>query len=76
MGQIMNIKTQLAQLLSEVLERDTRPEAQVAEALGMTRQRLYQLKTGNKVASSEAIVEALERLGYTVKIELVETDLE
>lgn len=40
------------------------PIAQTAREIGYTRQRLHQLKTGDKTAAPEAIEEAINRLGY------------
>lgn len=60
------IKEKLAAQLAEILDQQPEPLAQVATRIGMTRQRLHQLKSADKSASIDAITDALGRLGYEI----------
>lgn len=66
----MSIKEQLASALRRVTDADGRSLAEIARSLKMPRQRLHQLRTADKVASSEAIAEALDALGYEVVVDV------
>ncbi|BDP42918.1 hypothetical protein DAETH_28870 [Deinococcus aetherius] len=69
----MPIRHELANVLSELLEAQNRPLAQVANELGYSRQRLHQLRTGQKSAAPEKIEEAINKLGYEVRVSAVPT---
>lgn len=62
-----NIRQKLADVLEGLLTAKNQPVAQTAREIGYTRQRLHQLKTGDKTAAPEAIEEAINRLGYRLK---------
>jgi len=64
---VSNIKQQLAQALADLIAAKGQPIAQTARDLGYTRQRLHQLKSGDRTAGLEAIEEAIHKLGYEVK---------
>ncbi|KQR33103.1 GIY-YIG nuclease family protein [Deinococcus sp. Leaf326] len=60
------LKRQLAEQLARLLDERGQPLAQTARDLGYSRQRLHQLKSGDRTAAPEAIEEAIGRLGYQV----------
>lgn len=60
------LREHLAAELSRLLDERGQAIAQTARDLGYTRQRLHQLKTGDRSALPEAIEEAINRLGYRV----------
>ena len=60
------IRKQLAKALSDLVGRMEEPDAQIAARIGMTRQRLNQLKVGGRDASPEAIERAINALGYKI----------
>lgn len=62
----MRIRELLAQHLARLVQEKGQPIAQTARDLGYTRQRLHQLKTADRTANSEAIEEAINKLGYEV----------
>ena len=62
----MTIRDKLAQALAHLISERGQPIAQTARELGYTRQRLHQLKTGDRTAAPEAIEEAINKLGYQV----------
>lgn len=63
----MDLKARLAALLSDAVTARGRP-VDVAATLGMSRQRLHQLKSADRTAAPQAIVDAIEALGYAVTI--------
>lgn len=60
------IRQQLADALRSLLEERSESDTEIAELLGMSKQRLSHLKHGNKHASPEAIERAINALGYRV----------
>lgn len=60
------IRQQLSQALRTLLEELDEPDAQTAARIGLTRQRLSQLKTGGRDASPEAIERTINALGYKI----------
>jgi len=62
----MTIRDKLAEALAHLISERGQSIAQTARDLGYTRQRLHQLKTGDRTAAPEAIEEAINRLGYEV----------
>lgn len=66
----MSIRNELAETLSQLLQAQNRPLAQIAKELGYSRQRLHQLRTGQKSAAPESIEEAINKLGYAVRISI------
>lgn len=61
------MRKKLADELARAIEEQPQSMAQTARDLGYSRQRLHQLKSGDRSASSEAIEEALDKLGYEVE---------
>lgn len=61
-----NIRQELAKALTNLVSEMEEPDAQIAARIGMTRQRLNQLKVGGKDASPEAIERAINALGYQI----------
>lgn len=62
----MTIRELLAKTLARLIAEKGQSVAQTARDLGYTRQRLHQLKTGDRTAAPEAIEEAINKLGYEV----------
>ncbi|MFC3862516.1 hypothetical protein ACFOPQ_17270 [Deinococcus antarcticus] len=60
------IRQELAKALTNLVSEMEEPDAQIAARIGMTRQRLNQLKVGGKDASPEAIERAINALGYQI----------
>ena len=61
------MRRELAKILSDLIKVKGLSQAQVARDLGYTRQRLNQLVKGTDRASSEAIENAINKLGYEVQ---------
>ena len=62
------LKQQLANALRAVLDEDPRADADIARDLNLSRQRLNQLKTGDRTAAPAAIYDVLKQLGYQVSV--------
>ena len=67
----MTIRHLLSRELTRITDADPRPLAQIAASLGFSRQRLNQLRNGDRSAAPEAIEEVLNRLGYVVAVQVV-----
>lgn len=70
---LTTLKEQLADALRAILDEDSRSDADIARDLGLTRQRLNQLKVGDRTAAPTAIYDVLGALGYGVTITVART---
>jgi hypothetical protein len=72
----MAIRTQLAALLTQITDEIGEPLSQIAKGLGYSRQRLHQLRIGDKSAAPEAIEEAINKLGYAVYVQAEKVEIQ
>lgn len=61
-----NLKRLLAKALADILSSQEESASKIAARIGYSRQRLHQLKSAHPSVGSEAIEEAINKLGYEV----------